>query len=100
MFGDAIRAVRPDLLRRPHPRSLSDMKLKVRGTEDATTDLRVDCQVRLCCWREREKGPPPGGLTVLNVCQRKLVSSCAARTAVKLLWPAVNPALAGGNLAI
>lgn len=45
MFGDAIRQVRPDLLERPHPSSLSEMKIKVRGTEDSTTDLRVDCQV-------------------------------------------------------
>jgi len=45
VFGDAIRQVRPDLLERPHPSSLSEMKIKVRGTEDSTTDLRVDCQV-------------------------------------------------------
>jgi hypothetical protein len=45
VFGDAIRQVRPDLFKRPHPPTLSEMKIKVRGTEDSTTDLRVDCQV-------------------------------------------------------
>jgi len=45
VFGDAIRQVRPDLLERPHPSSLSEMKIKLRGTEDSTTDLSVDCQV-------------------------------------------------------
>ena len=45
VFGDAIRQVRPDLLEPPHPSSLSEMKIKLRGTEDSTTDLKVDCQV-------------------------------------------------------
>ena len=46
MFGDAIRAVRPDLMQQPHPSTLSDMHIKVRGAEEKSTDLSLDCHVR------------------------------------------------------